>query len=382
MTVGLLDSVRAYSFGTPSAPAGFDFNFGEWTSFSLTNTIVGPAEASFELGDETGYGRMEQLLELGALLYVTVDDRSRIVGRVEARDSAIDASGSATQRCVVRTRITDALTASAPARVQVRNTSVKDFILALYEGIGLEEADFDFQANVSRDLMTGRTSRGQRTAPDLEPLKIDQAKVKPPEAIFAAADRHLRRHGFLHWDGPDGRIVVAAPDDQQEPVATLRLFNPPNGQHNNVLRAERSQSVADSPTVLGVFGIGGGNDFAKARVSAIQFNEDLIRRGFRRSSVIVDEAVRTKALAEARVRREYSQRSRGLERLTVTVDGLSYREGSELVPWSPDTVVDCVIEPLGGALGAYYVESVQMTRSATASDASVLSLVQRGSWVL
>lgn len=379
---GLLDSVRAYSLGTPSSPGGFDFNFADWTSLSITNTIGGPAEASFELGDETGYGRLEQLIELGALLYVTVDDRSRIVGRVEARDSTLDASQSATQRCVVRTRITDAMTASAPQGVQVRRTSVRDFVLAVYEAIGLEEVDFDFQADVSRDLMTGRASRGQRSAPALEPLKLEQAKVNPPETCFAAVDRHLRRHGLLHWDGPDGRIVVAAPDDQQDPIATLRCFRAPNGQFNNVTRAERSQSVADAPTVLGVFGVGAGGDFAKARVSSILFNEDLIARGFRRSAVIVDEAVRTKQLADARARREYSTRSRGLERLTVTVDGLSYRDGSDLLPWSPDTVVDVVIEQLGGALGAYYVEGVQMTRNASAGDESVLSLVQRGAWVL
>jgi prophage tail gpP-like protein len=378
----LIDSVRAYALGTPSNAGDFDFNFSEWTSFSLSHSITGPAEASLELGDDTGYNRIEAACELGSSFYVTVNDRSRIVGRVEARNSSLDSGQSSTQQFVVRTRMTDAVAASAPQGLQLKRSSIKDFVLGCYEAIGLEEVDFDFQADVSRDLMTGRTSRGQRTAPNLEPLKEDQAKVNPPETVYSAVDRHLRRHGLLHWDGADGRIVVAAPDDTQEPIATLRSFRAPNGQYNNVRSASREQNVSDAPTVLGVFGIGGGRDFSRARVSSTQFNADLIARGFRRAAVIVDEAVRTKQLAERRARREFSLRSRGLERITVSVDGLSYREGSELLPWSPDTVVDVIIEQLGGALGAYYVEAVTMNRTASDADSTTLSLVRQGTWVL
>jgi prophage tail gpP-like protein len=98
--------------------------------------------------------------------------------------------------------------------------------------------------------------------------------------------------------------------------------------------------------------------------------------------VIVDEALKTKKLAGARASREFAQRNRSLDRLTVSVDGLSYREGSELLPWAQDTTLDVVIEQLGGAIGNYYVEEVEMTRNASQSDISRLTLVRQGVWVL
>jgi prophage tail gpP-like protein len=134
--------------------------------------------------------------------------------------------------------------------------------------------------------------------------------------------------------------------------------------------------------VLGVFGVGGGRDFSKTKIASTLFNQDLIDRGFRRTVLIVDEAVKTKKLAGARANREFALRNRGLERLQITVDGLSYREGSELLPWSPDTTHDVIIEQLGGTLGIYYLEEVEMVRNVVSSDLSRLTLVRKGVWVL
>lgn len=377
-----LDVVKVNAMGTPENVALYDFNFSDWTSFTVRSSIVAPAEASFELGDDSGWGRINTLCELGAQFVVMVDDRPRFAGRVEALSSPSDAQQSTSQSFVLRTLLSDAAYASAPHGVRLKGASIKDFILACYAGIGLTEPSFIFKADVSRDLMTGRSSRGQRTAPALEPMTEEQAKVNPPETIFAAVDRHLRRHGLLHWDGPDGRIVVGAPDDRQDCVAMLRSFRWPNGQFNNVMRIDRQQDVSQSPTVLGVFGVGGGVNFSKAKVSTTLFNEDLIRRGFRRTVVIVDEAVKTKGLAGARANREFSTRNRSLDRLSVTVDGLAYRDGSELLPWTPDTTVDVIAEQLGGAIGTYYLEEVEMRRSISDGDTTQLSLVRQGCWVL
>jgi prophage tail gpP-like protein len=377
-----LDIVKVNALGVPEDATNFDFNFQDWTSFQIKSSIVAPAEASFELGDDTGWDRVSQLCQLGAQFVVMVDDRARMVGRVEALSSASDARQSTVQSFVIRTKLSDALYSSAPQGIRLKRASIKDFVLACYEGIGLREADFIFDADVSRDLMTGRTSSGSKTAPELEPLTEEQAKVNPPETIYAAVDRHLRRHGLLHWDGPDGRVVVSAPDDQQDAISRLRSLRPPHGQFNNVVSVDRQQDVSQSPTVLGVFGVGGARDFSKTKVATTLFNADLITRGFRRTVVILDEALKTKRVAGARANREFALRNRGLDRLTVVVDGLSYREGAELLPWSPDTTVDVLIEQLGGALGSYYVEEVDMQRNASASDTTRLTLVRQGVWVL
>lgn len=377
-----IDVVRINAVGTPQNTTLFDFNFQDWTSFRVTNSIVAPAEAAFELGDETGWQRIQTLCGLGAVFCVVVNDRSRLLGRVEALSSPCDADQGTVQSFVVRTKMSDAVISSAPQKVQIKNSSIKDFVLACYAGIGLRESDFDFQADVSRDLMTGKPSKGGRPPRPLEPLKEEQAKVNPPESIFSAVDRHLRRHGYLHWDGPDGRIVVGAPDDQQEAMGMLCCYRFPNGQMNNLLSIERTNDVSQAPTRLGVFGVSSGKDTSKTRLFGERRNQDLIDRGFQRSVIINDEAMKTPSLAEARARRELATRNRGLDRLTVTVDGLSYTEGSYLFPWSPDTVFDVVATHLGGALGNYYLEEAELSRSAQQGDVSRITMVKQGVWVL
>ena len=112
------------------------------------------------------------------------------------------------------------------------------------------------------------------------------------------------------------------------------------------------------------------------------YNEELIARGFRRAVVINDEGLKTQALAAGRARREFATRNRGLDRLTVSVDGLSYNEGVELFPWSPDTVFDVTATHLGGAIGNYYVEEVELRRSSDSGDITNLVMVKQGVWVL
>jgi prophage tail gpP-like protein len=391
-----LDMVEVHAMGVPGNPTLLDFNFSDWTSFSIKSSIIAPAEASFALGDETGWERINALCGLGSEFCVVVNDRPRLVGRVEALSSPCDARSGTVQSFIVRTKMSDAIISSAPQGIRLKGASIKDFVLACYAGIGLREGDFDFGADTSRDLLTGKSnsrqpshdlmsgksSRGRRPPKALEPLKDDQAKVNPPESIFGAVDRHLRRHGMLHWDGPDGRIIVGTPDDQQEPMGALCCYRPPYGQANNILSIERVMDVSQSPTALGVFGIGAGKDFSQTKLASIVYNRDLIERGFRRTIIINDEAMKTRALAAGRANREYATRNRGLDRLSVTVDGLSYTDGSNLFPWAPDTVFEIAVDHLGGALGNYYVEDVQLNRNASQGDVSSIMLVKQGVWVL
>lgn len=377
-----LDIIKVNALGDERNTTDFDFNWVNWTSCRISSGIATPSEASFELGDESGWDRIARYCDLGSQFVVMVDDRPRFVGRVEMLTAASDAKQSATQSFVVRTKLSDAAYASAPQGMRLKGASIKQFVLACYKSLGLDEGDFDFRGDVSRDLMTGKTTRGGKPAKPLEPLKEEQAKVNPPETIFSAVDRHLRRHGYLQWDGADGRIVVAAPDDQQEPAFALCSYRPPYGHINNILSIERTRDVSQSATVLGVFGVAGGVSFAKAKIASTIINEELIARGFRRAVVILDESVRTQSIADYRSKRETATRNRGLDRLTVVVDGLSYPEGGQLIPWAQDTVVDITAAQMGGALGAYYIEDVEMTRSPSDGDRTKLTLVQQGVWVL
>ncbi len=381
MSVSPIDHVRVEALGAPGSSAA-EFNFEDFTSFSLHSTMLGPSEASFELGDDRAYSRLSELLGLGARFRVFVNDRLRLTSRVEMLDTALSVDRSMTQSFCVRTKLTDAVYSSAPVGVQVRNLSIKQFVLSVYASIGLSAKDFDFRGDVSRDLMTGRTTRGGKPPRPLDPLKEEEAKVQPPETCFAAVDRHLRRHGFMHWDGADGRIVVAAPDDTQEPSYVLRLQGGEDGQYNNCVDAQRTQDVSEAPTELGVFGTGAKGGQPRARASATVRNQALIDAGFTRRAAIVDEAMRNKELAARRAARELAQRNRSLERIVVSVDGIAFRDGLDPVPWAPDTTADCYFEMVGGALGLYYVEDVQMARDADNGDRTRLQVVPKGVWVL
>ncbi len=360
-----------------------DFNFEDWTAMTLRTSMVEPAELSVELGDDTGWQRLNSIVALGAEFQVYLDDRPRFRGRVEAIDSAGDAASSATQRLVIRTKMSDALYSSAPQGLRLKGVSVKQFVLACYSSLGLTEADFNFRGDVGRELWTGRVSKNSRAPLDIDNLTKESAKVGPPETIFAAVDRHLRRHGLLHWDGPDGRIIVAAPDDQQDPIYFLQSYKTGNSrQINNIKSCQRTFDVSEAPTVLGIYGKGGASDFTKTKIGAVVFNPQLKAAGFRRTVLIVDEGLRTTAHAQRRANREFAMRNRGLQRVIVGTDGLSYREGSTIIPYAPDTVCDVVSDAHGGALGAFYCETVQHSRSVDEGDNSQLVLVQQGVWEL
>src|ERR671912_1185383 len=124
-----LDVVRVNALGTPENTTLFDFNFSDFTSFSISSAITGPAEARFELGDDSGYARLQELCGLGAQFVVMVNDRSRMVGRVEATSSPCDADKGTVQSFVVRTRMSDAVISSAPQGIRLKNASIKEFVL-------------------------------------------------------------------------------------------------------------------------------------------------------------------------------------------------------------------------------------------------------------
>ncbi len=358
-----------------------DLTLDNFTSLALLNSITKPSEASFEVGDEGTFNSLMDLTQLGAKFRVVVNSRLRLTGRIEARDSPLDAAGSSVIQFTVRTRMTDAMYASANPKVRTKNTSIKQFILDCYESVGLVESDFIFRADVARDLISGKTTRGGKARKDIDAIKEDQAKVRPPETVHAAVDRHLRRHGFMHWDAPDGRIVVGEPDDEQDPLYRFRLRRD-QGVLNNVKSAARTQDVGGAPTILGTYGTGGGRVFTKAKISAIEENDDLVLKGFVRPVVLVDESVKTRQLAERRTRREMANRSRGLDKFTLKFDGLSYAGNGDLTNYSPDTTADLDIQTLGGAVGRFYVEEVAMQVGTQSSHATTIQVVPPGVWSL
>ena len=365
---------------TVEAEDGGEFDL--WSSFELRASILNPCEASFELGDSGTFDELKEITQIGKTVAVSVNGHPFIRGRIHMRNSPLDAGQSSQLRFVVRTRLADAAVQSADPRVRVKNQSIKDFVLACYEQLGMGESDFLFDAETARDLMSGAKTKGGKAQPDLEPLKEDQAKIQPPETVREAVERHLRRHGLMQRDGPDGRIVIFRPDEDQEPRYFFRLLRQPNSQDNNVKRVERSQDFTEAPSSLSVYGVGGKTEFTKAKVSFRALNADVDQHFFR-PIIIVDEGVKTKELAERRALRENAQRRRRLDTLSIAVDGLSYREGEGPgVTFVPDSVCDVIAETVGGAIGNYYVEEVVLRRAVGEADTAQLTATAPGTWVL
>lgn len=380
----LADKVKVEVIGATGNKNTLD-NFN---SLEITNSITEPAEAAFELGNDDTWSKIEDLIKPGTQYRVFLNDKLRLTGRVELNDIPLDAAGGADVQFTVRTKLADAMFASARAGIQVKNSSILDFLLELYSPLGYTESDFYFpnEAYKSRDLITGVDTSGQgtqsNTPEDLEPIKRPDAKVQPPETIYDAADRHLRRHGLMHWDAPDGKIVVSAPNDEQVPIYFFRSFTGKQGRENNILSATRSRDWSETPSTIGLFGVGGSRGFSKAKVSAIRTDKDVKGAGFYRPIVIMAEGIKTQAIADRAIAREMSARSKRKDAWDIEFDGLSYWNGRENIPIGIDTVANIISNIAGGPLGAYYLHNVTHRRDAANGDTTNISLVQRGVWKL
>lgn len=355
--------------------------FDLFTSFRCRLSVLDPSEASFEMGDQETYDQLNDFVGLGALFKVRLNRRPLLTGRVVTAQTPNDAMRGTEMQWVLRTLLADARFTSADPKIRVEDRSLKDVIVSAFQRLGLSEADFLFRGDVARDLLTGKPAKGGATPKDIDSLKVDQAKVRPPETIWEFCERHVRRHGLMIWDSPDGKIVVAAPDDQQEPLYHLRMLRPPESQYNNLLSANRIRDVSEAASRLSVFGA--GSQDSKGRVRYI-LDDPLVQSfGFDRQVIILDEGVKTKERAERRARQERAMRARRIDAWQLTVQGLSYSDGDvQGVPFAIDTMVDVVVTTTGGAVGSYHVDTVELVRDAAAADTCVLTCVAPGVWAL
>jgi prophage tail gpP-like protein len=354
-----------------------------FTSLSISNDITQPSEAAFELGDDRTWPEIQSQIAHGTEYKVLINDRLRLTGRVEVQDLPIDARGGATTRFIVRTKLADAMYASAPPNVKVKDTSIKKFLLKLYEPLGYTEADFLFDPATGRDLLTGRDTKGKGSPGkvNIDKITVEEAKVNPPEAVYEAADRHLRRHGLLHWDAPDGFIIVGFPNDTQEPIYTLNA-NRVDGQENNVKSFTPTRDWSGIPSSVTVVGSTVKRGSSRKRVGAVEIERDLYDAGFYRPVVLPTESLRTQAEAQRAASREMAARRKEKDSIVIELDGLSFWDGYANVNWGVDCVVAVNSDVAGGALGAYYVHRAVCRRDARIGDVTNLTVLKKGLWTL
>jgi prophage tail gpP-like protein len=342
------------------------------------------------LGNDTSWKEIENKIKPGTIYKIFINDRIRLTGRVELNDIPLDSMGGADIQFTVRTKLADAMFASANQRIKIENQTILDFLTAIYAPLGYTKSDFIFpnEAYKSRDLITGKNTSGQReqkkTPKDLEKITTKEAKVNPPETIYAAADRHLRRHGLMHWDSPDGKIVVSAPNDEQTPIYNFRAYTGKEARANNVIGATRSRDWSEVPSSIIFTGVGPlkGKGYPKKKIAHTENDQDLIDAGFYRPVVIQTEGIKTKELLNRTALREKSVRSKRKDAWDIETDGLSWWDGYKNVPIGVDTTANIVSNIAGGPLGAYYVHRVVSRRDAFNGDRTNMSLLRRGIWKL
>lgn len=397
------------------------------TQYELTTSLQMPSVARFELGDETSWPALEQVIGIGGRYVVSVNGSPRLTGRLLTRNLAVSARAGATVQLVVRTFLADALFTTVDPKIGVRNTTLKELVLAAFRRLGLTERDFAFRADLARDVITGRKSgqpsaaagirarlrafdnadttgisgqqlRKQRqvlerqlagaenrpVTPELQEIKLDEARPSPPESVYAFIDRHLARHGLMMWDGADGRIVIGKPDDGQKPLYIMTAQRGELGKYNNLMDARRVEDYENVPELLWVYGMGGGRDQSKARV---KYNEldPLLASVFPpldRTVMVIDESLKTQEQAAARARRELLQRSMDKDAWLLETDGLSYWTGSEAIPYAVDTVADVRVDVAGASSAPYLIYQCTMVGNADDDHTTRLGAVGRGIWVL
>lgn len=364
--------------------------FGIFNSLAITNDFTKPSEAAFDVGNDESYNDlMSRAAAMGAEFKVFVNDRLHMTGRVEMNGAPITVENGVTAQFVVRTKLADAFYASADPDTRYKNTRIGDFIEAIFKPLGYSAADFVVRANLSRDLMTGRDSKGKEPPVPLDTITEDQLKINPPETIYAAADRILKRHGLMLWDSPDGKITIGAPNDTQAPLYHLHAYNDRRSRLNNITSATRTRDISQVPSVLSVYGVGGKLNWRAAKSSALVRQPDVLGpRGFDgkpvfyRPVIVIQESVKNDKFATRYANREMSNRSKNLDSWEVEVDGLAYWNGQMRIPYGIDTVAEIDTSLAGGPLGAYLVTKVTKKRDAMAGDTTRLTLLKKGLWQL
>lgn len=347
------------------------------TSYEITTDITAPSEARIEMGDNGTWQALKAAVAIGRRFRMTINGRSIMAGRMLSRALPVSITGGATVQLTVRTVLADAAFASCD-QINIRGATLKDVVLRAYATLGLTEADFEFSPDTARNIITG-AGKNTGTKINLEKITEQDAMVRPPETVYAFVDRHLRRFGLIHWDGPDGKIVVGKPNDTQPPIYTLQLLRS-NPRGNNVMDARRSEDYESVPSTFSVYGQGGGRDFKRASVKYTMTDPVLSGLSIRRPSMAIDEAIASSALAEARARREMAQRSLQRESWEILVSRWCYQLNGQLIPWALDTVSNLRIDVADPVSAPYYCWRAVLRGDANEGHTARLTMAAQGVW--
>jgi prophage tail gpP-like protein len=352
--------------------------FERFSSVSLTHDLYDTSSATFEIGGDEAWQALETIIQPGQEFRVMLNGRLQMTGRAEVNEAPVTTSDGATVSLVCRTKMADARYASADPKLRFKDQSIKTFVLAAYAPLGYKEADFAFAAYADVDLVTGR-AKGSPAPVDLAPIKADSLKVAPPETIFECVGRVLKRHHLMHWDGADGRILVGRPATDLPPIYHFQAIRLNGGEGNNVLSCKRIVDWSEVASEVSVHGSTPGVDIAKSAFRGVAVDQDLFavaaRTGhFARRVIIPADGVKSQKTADAQATRELAARAKRKSAWEFEIDGWSWWDGHDSVPFAINAMADCRVDVIGGAANGRFLVTT-MTRTVSVEQGATTKLV-------
>lgn len=354
--------------------------FDRFQHLELSTDVFGEAQCWFTVADDRAWRTLRPMLAPGREFRVYCNGLLQFTGRVECNELPTSCDGGTIIQVVLRTRLADAKVGGADPAVRVSDTTIKQFVLALYARHGLTEENFLFSPDADRDLSTGK-KKGARDPVDLDALPAEKAKVQPTETTFEAAKRHLERHHLMHWDAATGLIVVGIPSDTQPP---FYRFEQRRGVCN-FLEARPVRDWADVPGELWVYGGAVGKDVLRAPIKGVAVDYDLAIESantghFNRRVILSVEGAKDLARANAQARRELAARSRRKAAWEFDVEGWTFWDGSRATPYAINTTADIDVDTHEGTelRGIFLVTGVRKSLDVEDGARTTLTMLAKG----
>lgn len=227
-----------------------------------------------------------------------------------------------------------------------------------------------FTSQYAREV--SRTTISHSLAPG-EVLRIPLSEARPHvgETVWEFLERHCRRFGVLPWIDARGRLVIAAPDYDQEPLFVLRRsLSPTPREPNTILEGGFVQDYAGLASEVTVYGRSHGRDASRSRFVGHATNPSV---PVYRPVVIHDPSCASSEEAQRRAEQEISRQREDAYALEYEVP----QHGQGVRVYAIDTVVDILDEAIG-VEGLFYVVGRTFTMSRKEGARTRLRLVPLG----
>jgi prophage tail gpP-like protein len=202
-------------------------------------------------------------------------------------------------------------------------------------------------------------------------IPISDARPHMRETVWEFIDRHCRRFGVMCWVDARGRLVIGAPDYDQEPIMRLvRTLAPTAEEPNNILEGgfvEKWEGLASEVTV---YGRSHGQDGSRSRFVGHTTNPNV---DIHRPMVLHDPSCRSTEEAQRRAEEEIGRQRE--DAFSLEYDVPHHGQGSRL--YAIDTIVDVLDEDIA-IEGLYYVAGRTFTCSRQEGAKTRLRLVPLG----